>query len=123
MSYLFRIVSGSSIRFETGVTFEEELYVITEGYLRPNFTTREPISVEKMAIASEAACDKLRWEMRSKGQREGSAEEEWEKAEDHIVFDEPNNSLDFAKQARLMFKAALETMYDKGLHDRAPLLI
>ena len=51
---------GSSIRFQTGVTFEEELYIITNGYLRSNFTTREPISVEKMTIASVAACDKLR---------------------------------------------------------------
>ena len=69
--------------------------------LGPKFTLYDDISLDKMAVASEATCDKLRWEVRSRQERDGEAwseDHELEKVKEHTVFDETNNTMDFAKQ-------------------------
>ena len=49
-------------------------------------------------VASEATCDKLRWEVRSRQERDGEAWSEDHELEKVTVFDETNSTIDFAKQ-------------------------
>ena len=66
----------------------------------PGTNTYEPISMDKMAVATEAALDKLRWERRNIEEREGEAwTEEWEleKLKESTVWDPETNTMDHAK--------------------------
>ena len=56
--------------------------------------------MDKMAVATEAALDKIRWERRNIEQREGEAwTEEWEleKIKESTVWDPATNTMDHAK--------------------------
>ena len=69
--------------------------------LPPKFTMYESLSREKMANSSEVLVDKLRWEERARQQREGapwSTEWEWDKVKKATVFDEPNKTMDHARE-------------------------
>ena len=69
--------------------------------LPPKFTTFENISREKMEVAAEVMVDKLRWEDRSRKQRDNGTwteDWEWDQVQNKTVYDESKKSLDFAKQ-------------------------
>ena len=69
--------------------------------LGPKFTTYETITKHKIDVAAEVLVTKLRWESRSREEREGekwSEEWEWDQVKEKIVFDEPNGTMDYSKQ-------------------------
>ena len=68
--------------------------------LGPKFTTYETITKHKIDVAAEELVTKLRWESRSREEREGEWTEEWEwdQVKQKIVFDEPNGTMNYSKQ-------------------------
>ena len=69
--------------------------------LPPKQTVFDKISKEQLEVAAEVLANKIRWELRARDQREGAEwteEHEWELVKEKMVFDEPNKSMNFAKQ-------------------------
>ena len=69
--------------------------------LLPGFTVYDKIDKVRIETAAEVMIDKLRWEMRSKEERDGEdwdEEEEWETVREKTVYDEAGGVIDFAKQ-------------------------
>ena len=67
--------------------------------LGPKFTTYGRIDKVQMEAASEVMADKIRWEMRSREEREGpwTEEKEWEDVEAKTVHNEADKTMDFSK--------------------------
>ena len=69
--------------------------------LNPKETVRERVMRDKLAVASEVLADKIRWELRSREERDGADwTEDWEqeKVQKGIVFDEENTLMDHSKE-------------------------
>lgn len=69
--------------------------------LNPKETVRERVTRDKMAVASEVLADKIRWELRSREERDGAdwtEDWEYEKVQKGIVFDEENTRMDHSKE-------------------------
>ena len=69
--------------------------------LNPKETVRDRVTREKMAVASEVMADKIRWELRSREERDGAnwtEEWEYEKVQKGIVFSEENARMDHSKE-------------------------
>ena len=66
--------------------------------LGPKFTTYGKIDKVQMEAASEVMVDKIRWEMRSRQEREGpwTEEEEWKQVEAKTVHDEAKQTMEFS---------------------------
>ena len=69
--------------------------------LNPKETVRERVMRDKLAVASEVLADKIRWELRSREERDGADwTEDWEqeKVQKGIVFDQENTLMDHSKE-------------------------
>ena len=89
----------SQPQYPTTVQLSESEKLVMQ--LPPKFTTYDKIEKNKLDVAGEVLADKIRWELRSREQREGqpwTEEKEWEDVRKKTVYDEIKGEVKFARQ-------------------------